>query len=65
MTVTEAIEYLERMKTKHGPDLRLLIPSPNDRTDLFTFELLEARTGKMNDWKLVTRGGNPCVIIIR
>jgi hypothetical protein len=64
MTIQEAIEYLERVKAKHGPSVRLLKPSPNDRKELYTFEFLEARTGKTNEWRLVTRGGDPCVIVV-
>lgn len=65
MTIQEAIEQLEQFKAKYGPDTRLLMPSPshNEQAELFTFEFKEGRTAKNNDWKLVTKGGNPCVII--
>ena len=60
-TVDDLLAVLTDMKQKHGGDCRVLLRAYKDQYVVPSVH--EGATGKANGWKLVSRGGNPCVII--
>jgi hypothetical protein len=60
-TIDQMIERLEELKAEFGGDTRVLLKTYG--RELLVPHVMKAATGKSDEWKLVSRGGVPCVVI--
>lgn len=59
-TLDQLIEYLQKLREKHGGECRVL--GNGKGSDLFHLLVMDSATGKSKPFKMVSRGGNPCVV---
>lgn len=60
-TIDQMLARLEKLKEKHGGDCRVRLRTYG--RELMMANVYETATGKSDPWRVVSRGGVPCVVI--
>lgn len=60
-TIDQLIAVMEQLKEKHGGDCRVRLRLYGN--ELLVPSIYERATGKSAEWRLVSRGGVPCIVI--